>query len=180
MEGLARKGQGYPHVLQCRSTGKDGGRCWRRKGQGAQGRRGRGERLEGAGEEGCAQRSLLPPCYQAHSLCSQAAVATHALKAASSKSFAIDPLDSPHSAAVGATLANFVWNLKTTSEAKAKLEPVEISLLGDKAEPSLESEKAKEGRIQLDWETGKVYGEVRAARSFETRRLALTALASSS
>ncbi|KAK4333894.1 Cytosol aminopeptidase family, catalytic domain-domain containing protein [Rhodotorula toruloides] len=88
-----------------------------------------------------------------------AAVATHALKAASSKSFAIDPLDSPHSAAVGATLASFVWNLKTTSEAKAKLEPVEISLLGDKAEPSLESEKAKDGRIQLDWETGKVYGE---------------------
>lgn len=91
----------------------------------------------------------------------QAAVATHALKAASSKSFAIDPLDSPHSAAVGATLASFVWNLKTTSEAKAKLEPVEISLLGNKAEPSLESEKANGGRIQLDWETGKVYGEVR-------------------
>ncbi|GAA6027387.1 hypothetical protein JCM8097_007818 [Rhodosporidiobolus ruineniae] len=88
-----------------------------------------------------------------------AAVATHALKAASSKSFLIDPLASPHSAAVGATLANFVWHLKTTSDAKKKLEPVEIGLLGEKAEPTLESEKAKDGRIQLDWETGKVYGD---------------------
>lgn len=124
--------------------------------------------------------ALLPEGYQAHILCVQAAVATHALKAASSKSFAIDPLDSPHSAAVGATLASFVWNLKTTSEAKAKLEPVEISLLGDKAEPSLESEKAKDGRIQLDWETGKVYGEVRKTRFLNVGPLALTALSPSS
>ncbi|GAA5935804.1 hypothetical protein JCM10213_003694 [Rhodosporidiobolus nylandii] len=88
-----------------------------------------------------------------------AAIATHALKAASSKSFLIDPLSSAHSAAVGATLASFQWNLKTTSDAKKKLEPVEIGLLGDKAEPTLESEKAKDGRIQLDWESGVVYGE---------------------
>ncbi|GAA5876625.1 hypothetical protein JCM8547_002424 [Rhodosporidiobolus lusitaniae] len=88
-----------------------------------------------------------------------AAVATHALKAASSKSFLIDPLASAHSAAVGATLASFVWNLKTTSDAKAKLEPVEIGLLGEKTEPTLESEKGKDGRIALDWETGKVYGQ---------------------
>ncbi|GAA5843580.1 hypothetical protein JCM11251_007122 [Rhodosporidiobolus azoricus] len=88
-----------------------------------------------------------------------AAVATHALKAAGSKSFLIDPVSSAHSAAVGATLASFQWNLKTTTEAKAKLEPVEIGLLGEKQEPTLESEKAKEGRIPLDWETGKVYGQ---------------------
>ncbi|GAA5919901.1 hypothetical protein JCM6882_004742 [Rhodosporidiobolus microsporus] len=88
-----------------------------------------------------------------------AAVATHALKAAGSKSFLIDPVSSAHSAAVGATLASFAWNLKTTTEAKAKLEPVEIGLLGEKQQPQLESEKAKEGRIQLDWESGKVYGD---------------------
>ncbi|GAA5943638.1 hypothetical protein JCM1841_004591 [Sporobolomyces salmonicolor] len=88
-----------------------------------------------------------------------AAMATHALKAAGSKHFLVDPLASPHSAAVGATLANHVWNLKTTSDAKAKLEPVEIGLLGDRAAPTLESEQASEGRIALDWETGKVYGQ---------------------
>lgn len=37
----------------------------------------------------------------------QAAIATHALKAAHSKHFQIDPLHSAHSAAVGATLASF-------------------------------------------------------------------------
>lgn len=89
----------------------------------------------------------------------QAAVATHALKASSSKSFLIDPLSSPHSAAVGATLASFVWNLKSTTADVAKLQPVEIGLLGEQATPTLESEKAKGDRIQLDWETGKVYGE---------------------
>lgn len=103
--------------------------------------------------------SLLPLHGKLTIALPQAAVATHALKAAGSKSFLIDPAASAHSAAVGATLASFQWNLKTTTEAKAKLEPVEIGLLGEKQEPSLESEKAKEGRIQLDWETGKVYGE---------------------
>jgi hypothetical protein len=49
--------------------------------------------------------------------------------------------------------------LKTTSDAVAKREPVEIGLLGEKKEPTLSSEKAQDGRIQLDWETGKVYGE---------------------
>ncbi|GJN89186.1 hypothetical protein Rhopal_002162-T1 [Rhodotorula paludigena] len=88
-----------------------------------------------------------------------AAVATHALKAAGSKHFLVDPLHSPHSAAVGATLASHVWNLKTTSDAKAKLEPVEIGLLGDANQPTLESEKAKDGRIQLDWHTGEIYGQ---------------------
>jgi len=116
----------------------------------------------------------------------QAAIATHALKAAGSKKFLIDPLASPHSAAVvrfpsvllslslsmlldlltfscrreqGATLANFNWNLKTTSAAKAKLEPVDIGLLGEGVQASLESEKGADGRIPLDWETGKIYGE---------------------
>lgn len=114
----------------------------------------------------------------------QAAIATHALKAAGSKKFLIDPLSSPHSSAVGtlshsllaplrssplttfprhprtgATLANFNWNLKTTSAAKAKLEPVDIGLLGEGVKASLESEKGQDGRIPLDWETGKVYGE---------------------
>ncbi|GAA5829138.1 hypothetical protein JCM5353_005299 [Sporobolomyces roseus] len=88
-----------------------------------------------------------------------AAIATHALKAAGSKKFLIDPLASPHSAAVGATLANFNWNLKTTSAAKAKLEPVDIGLLGEGVQASLESEKGVDGRIPLDWETGKIYGE---------------------
>ncbi|GAA6059290.1 hypothetical protein JCM10212_006683 [Sporobolomyces blumeae] len=90
-----------------------------------------------------------------------AAVATHALKAAGSKHFEIDPLASPHSAAVGSTLASFTWNLKTTSSAKAKLEPVEIGLLGggDHVESTLASESGQDGRIKLDWETGKVYGQ---------------------
>ncbi|GAA5850143.1 hypothetical protein JCM9279_003541 [Rhodotorula babjevae] len=88
-----------------------------------------------------------------------AAVATHALKASGSKRFQVDPLHSAHSAAVGATLASHVWNLKTTSDAKAKLEPVEIGLLGEAQAPQLDSEQAKDGRIQLDFETGKVYGE---------------------
>ncbi|GAA5915662.1 M17 family metallopeptidase [Sporobolomyces salmoneus] len=88
-----------------------------------------------------------------------AAIATHALKAAGSKNFLIDPLSSPHSAAVGSTLASFAWNLKTTSAAKAKLEPVEIGLLGENVKPQLESEQSQDGRIELDWETGKVYGE---------------------
>ncbi|GAA5980613.1 hypothetical protein JCM11641_006699 [Rhodosporidiobolus odoratus] len=107
------------------------------------------ERKGGAGEENALKEQARKT----------AAVATHALKAASSKSFLIDPLASAHSAAVGATLASFSWNLKTTTDAKAKLEAVEIGLLGDKSEPTLESEKGKDGRIQLDWETGKVYGE---------------------
>ncbi|BGP57223.1 hypothetical protein JCM8202v2_004863 [Rhodotorula sphaerocarpa] len=88
-----------------------------------------------------------------------AAVATHALKAAHSKSFQIDPVHSAHAAAVGATLANFQWNLKTTSDAKAKLEKVEIAPLGDGKQPQLESDKAQGGRIGLDWETGRVYGD---------------------
>ncbi|GAA6002546.1 hypothetical protein JCM10207_001174 [Rhodosporidiobolus poonsookiae] len=88
-----------------------------------------------------------------------AAIATRTFQSIPSKSFLIDPLSSAHSAAVGATLASFQWNLKTTSDAKKKLEPVEIGLLGEQAAPTLESEKAKEGRIQLDWESGKVYGE---------------------
>ncbi|GAA5878969.1 hypothetical protein JCM16303_007248 [Sporobolomyces ruberrimus] len=88
-----------------------------------------------------------------------AAVATHALKAAGSKKFLIDPLSSSHAAATGATLASFAWNLKTTSAAKSKLELVEIGLLGQDVKPSLESETGKDGRIPLDWETGKVYGE---------------------
>ncbi|GAA5848691.1 hypothetical protein JCM3766R1_006413 [Sporobolomyces carnicolor] len=88
-----------------------------------------------------------------------AAVATHALKAAGSKKFLIDPLSSPHAAAVGSTLASFEWNLKTTSSAKAKLEPVEIGLLGESKPSTLASESGQDGRIPLDWETGKVYGE---------------------
>lgn len=89
----------------------------------------------------------------------QAAVATHALKAANSKSFAIDPLHSAHAAAVGATLADFQWNLKTTSDAKTKLEKVEIAPLGDGKQTQVESDKAQDGRIGLDWETGRVYGQ---------------------
>ncbi|GAA5928325.1 M17 family metallopeptidase [Sporobolomyces koalae] len=89
-----------------------------------------------------------------------AAIATHALKAAGSKKFLIDPLASPHSAAVGATLADFNWHLKTTSAAKAKLEPVEIDVLGGSSvKASLESESGNHGRIPLDWETGRIYGE---------------------
>ncbi|GAA5981624.1 hypothetical protein JCM10908_004544 [Rhodotorula pacifica] len=88
-----------------------------------------------------------------------AAVATHALKAANSKSFLIDPLHSAHAAAVGATLADFQWNLKTTSDAKAKLEKVEIAPLGDGKQTQVDSDKAQDGRIGLDWETGRVYGE---------------------
>lgn len=83
-------------------------------------------------------------------------MATHALKAAGSKSWSVDPIASPHSAAVGATLASFAWNLKTTSDAKAKLEPVEIKLLGDKVASALKSESGEDGRIKLDWETGLV------------------------
>lgn len=71
----------------------------------------------------------------------------------------IDPLSSPHAAAVGSTLASFEWNLKTTSSAKAKLEPVEIGLLGESKPSTLASESGQDGRIPLDWETGKVYGE---------------------
>ncbi|KAM0750484.1 hypothetical protein T439DRAFT_339873 [Meredithblackwellia eburnea MCA 4105] len=88
-----------------------------------------------------------------------AAIAVHALKAAGSKSFAIDTVDSPHSAAVGATLASFEWNLKTTSEAKAKLEPVEIKPLVEDSAATLESENGKNGKLKLDWKTGVIYGQ---------------------
>lgn len=86
-------------------------------------------------------------------------MATHALKAANSKSFLIDPVHSAHAAAVGATLADFQWNLKTTSDAKAKLNKVEIAPLGDGKQTQVESDKAQGGRIGLDWETGRIYGE---------------------
>lgn len=89
---------------------------------------------------------------------SQAAIATHALRAANSKHLLIDPLHSAHAAAVGATLASFDGyqsnHHKSTTAAKEKLEPVQIDLLGDKAEASLESDKAANGRIPLTWETG--------------------------
>lgn len=68
-------------------------------------------------------------------------------------------MHSAHAAAVGATLADFQWNLKTTSDAKAKLEKVEIAPLGDGKQTQVESDKAQDGRIGLDWETGRVYGE---------------------
>ncbi|KAK4046779.1 hypothetical protein OIO90_006445 [Microbotryomycetes sp. JL221] len=93
-----------------------------------------------------------------------AAIATHALRAANSKRFAIDPLHSAHSAAVGATLAS--WDgyqsnhHKSTTAAKEKLAPVEIDLAGDaKQAPSLSSEKGSDGRIPLSWETGKIYAQ---------------------
>jgi aminopeptidase len=90
----------------------------------------------------------------------------------------IDPLYSAHSAAVGASLALFKYDLKTgkvrffsllvscsladfvinRQDAKEKKDPVEIALLGqEKAEPELESDRASGGRIKLDWETGLVY-----------------------
>ncbi len=88
-----------------------------------------------------------------------AALATHALKGANANAFAVDPLYSAHAAATGATLASWAFNLKSTSAAKKELEPVQITLLGDKAAPTLESEKASGGRIQLDWESGVIYGQ---------------------
>ena len=68
-------------------------------------------------------------------------------------------MHSAHAAAVGATLADFQWNLKTTPDAKAKLEKVEIAPLGDGKQTQVESDKAQDGRIGLDWETGRVYGQ---------------------
>lgn len=94
----------------------------------------------------------------------QAAIATHALKSAHSDRFAIDPLHSPHAAAVGATLAAFDGfqsnHHKSTSAAKEKLKPVTIELLGGDNQTasaaSLQSDKS--GSVPLDWETGKIYG----------------------
>ena len=87
-----------------------------------------------------------------------AAVATHALKAVEAKSFAIDPLYSAHAAAEGSTLASHVFTLKTTSDAKKKLEPVTITAAG-KPERQLASEDGKDGRIPLDWSTGEIYAK---------------------
>ncbi|KAI5480452.1 leucyl aminopeptidase [Pseudohyphozyma bogoriensis] len=87
-----------------------------------------------------------------------AALATLALKAANSKEFKIDPLYSPHAAATGATLASWVWNLKSTTDAKALLEPVTISPAVDAA-PSLASETGEDGLIKLDWASGEIYGQ---------------------
>ncbi|KAM0787749.1 hypothetical protein ACM66B_003806 [Microbotryomycetes sp. NB124-2] len=91
-----------------------------------------------------------------------AAVATHALRAANSNKFAIDPLYSAHAAAVGATLAAFDGyqsnHHKSTTAAKEKLAPVEIELAGD-GEQQLASEQGKDGRIPLTWDTGKVYAQ---------------------
>lgn len=88
-----------------------------------------------------------------------AALGTNALKAANVSAIKVDPLYSAHAAAVGATLAEWQFNLKSTSSAKKELEPTTLSLLGDKAKPTLESEQATDGRIQLDWDTGVVYGQ---------------------
>lgn len=88
-----------------------------------------------------------------------AALGTLALKAASSKAFEIDPGHSAHAAAVGANLASFAWNLKTTSAAKEALVQPTISLLaGASSKSTLESEKASGGiRNELSWDTGLVY-----------------------
>jgi len=88
-----------------------------------------------------------------------AAVATHALKAANANKLAIDPLYSAHSAAVGATLASWTFNLKSTTAAKKELDKVELSVLGGQAEPTLASDKPSGGKIPLDWDTGIIYGQ---------------------
>ncbi|KAK4046983.1 hypothetical protein OIV83_005669 [Microbotryomycetes sp. JL201] len=94
-----------------------------------------------------------------------AAIATHALRAANSKQFAIDPLYSAHAAAVGANLAAFDGfqsnHHKSTTAAKEKLAPVEIELAGgdNSQQAQLASEQAKDGRIALTWETGTVYAK---------------------
>ncbi|SCV74024.1 BQ2448_6456 [Microbotryum intermedium] len=87
-----------------------------------------------------------------------AGVAVNSVKAINGKQIAIDPLHSPHSAAVGATLASFAFNLKTTTAAKKQLEPIQIDVLGNPTESQLETESEKYGK-PLTWETGKIYGE---------------------
>jgi aminopeptidase len=87
-----------------------------------------------------------------------AALGLLSLKGQSSTRMAIDPVYSPHAAAVGSHLASWVWNLKSTTSAKALLEPVEIECLGSQT-AELSSEKAHQGRIALDWNTGTIYAK---------------------
>lgn len=104
-----------------------------------------------------------------------AALGTLALKAAGSKEFQIDTVYSPHAAAVGATLAGWTWNLKSTTDvrrsrkptfvyhtdplrshkAKAKLEASIISPLPSTL-PPLASDVHP---TPLNWESGIIYGK---------------------